>query len=253
MATFIEILETPTAGKAGHVAASSASERRIVRVVDANINAGLMVAEGATKGSTCKAPTTAAEAKASIGCLIDPEFLNDVNAAADYLAGNQATILESGFIWAECEETVAIDDPVCVRHTSDGGSNTTLGKVRKTSDYPAGGITLTPTVQNSSAYSVELFNGTVRETYNYTSDATATAQEIVEGLAAAINAGTAFDATEDNSVIQITSVSGVLEVQPSSNLTASTPARAALLKGARFASARSGAGIVKIRLQLRQD
>jgi hypothetical protein len=138
MATFIELLEVPTAGQAGHVAASSASERRLVRVADANVDAGLFVCEGATPGKTCKVPTTLAEAVASIGCLIDPEFLNDINAAADYLAGNQATILESGFIWAECEETVAFDDPVFVRYASGAGGSI-LGKVRNDADTTTAG------------------------------------------------------------------------------------------------------------------
>jgi hypothetical protein len=250
MASFISTLEVPTAGQAGQIAGSSKgyTGSTLTRVVDANVNKGLGVTGGATAGKSCKVPTTEAEAKALLGVLLDPEFKNDVNAAADYLAGDQASILEEGYIWVPVEAAVAVDDKVCVRITSDGGDNTVLGKFRSNSDYPAGGRVLTPTVQNSSAYSVELFNGVVRETYNYTSDATATAQEIVEGLAAAINAGTAFDATEDNSVLSITAVNGILELQPSSNLAASAPARCVLLPGYKFISATSGAGVAKLRV-----
>jgi hypothetical protein len=256
MATFIELLETPTAGKAGHVAASSASERRLVRVVDANIDPGLFVTNGATPGKTCKAPTTEAEAKACLGCLIDPEFLNDVNAAAAYLAGNQATILEGGFIWAECEETVAVDDPVFVRFTSDGGSNTVLGKVRNDSDVVAGGVVITPDASFAAAvssFTIVLSNGVVQESFTYTSDATPTTGEVAAGLVALIDASANFAAT-GTVTINITSGTGVVEiVQIDERLPVTTPARAARLKGARFASARTGAGVVKVKLQLRQD
>lgn len=256
MAAFIEILEVPTAGRKGWIAASSSGERKLVRLTDAAINCGLFVIEGATPGTTCKAPSTAAEAKASIGVLMDPKFLNDTSASNDYAAGQQATILEAGYIWVETEETVAVGDRVCVRHTSDGGSNTTLGKARKSSDYPAGGIVLTPVAvvaSDSNHYSITLYDGVVRETYSFNTDVTPSAQELVEGLAALINAGTAFDATEDNSALSITSVTGVLEVDAGAQFVITNPARAALLRGARFATAVSGAGLAKVKLQLRQD
>jgi hypothetical protein len=256
MATFIELLETPTAGKAGHVAASSAAETRLVRIADANINPGLFVCEGATPGSTMKAPTTAAEAKASLGCLIDPEFLNDVNAAAAYLAGNQATILQSGYIWAECEETVAIGDQVYVRHTSDGSSNTVLGKVRKSNDF-ATGLVLTPSGSYGAIvtqFALTLSNGVVEETFTFTSDASPTAAEIAAGFVALIDASANFAAT-GTTTITVTSTTGVVEVVGTlpAGTVITTNGRATALKGARFASARSGAGIVKVKLQLRQD
>ncbi len=251
------ILETLSAGQNGHIAASTAGlGETIVRQADANIGPGLFVCEGATPGKTAKAPTTAAEAKASIGCTIDPEYLNEIGAAAEYLAGDGLTALQRGYIWVNVEGTCAHDGKVCVRHTSDGGSNTTLGKASAVSDYPAGGIVATPVAAvaaDSNHYSITLYDGTVRETYSFNSDVTPTAQEIVEGLAALINAGTAFDATEDNSALSITSVSGILEVDGGAQFVLTAPARAAVLKGARFYKGRTGAGLVKVKLQLRQD
>ncbi len=257
MSAFIDTLEVPTAGKAGHVAASTNGflGETLSRIVDAGINSGLFVTNGATAGSTCKAPSTAAEAKAALGVLIDPEFLNQTDAATEYLAGNQATILQKGYIWVRTEGSPAVDGKVYVRHTSDGGSNIVLGTARPDSDYPAGGITLTPaapTASVSNTYSVTLNDGVVRETYVFTSDATPTVAEIITGLVAKINAGTAFDAVDGTTVLTVTSVNGGLEIEHSSNFTQSTPARAALLKGARFASTASG-GLAKVRLDLRQD
>lgn len=254
MAQFIQVLETPTAGKAGHIASSSKgyTGSTIVRVADANTNEGLGVVEGTTAGKSFKVPASAAEvASGFLGVTIDPEFKNDINAAASYLAGDQASILEEGEIWVTVENAVAVNDKVCVRHTSDGGSNTVLGKFTNKSDYPAGGIIATPVAATASAgnhYSLTLFDGVVRETYAFNTDASPTAQEIVEGLAAAINAGTAFDATEDDSALSITSVTGLLEIDSTSQFVLTAPARCARIAGAKFRSATSGAGVAKIRL-----
>jgi hypothetical protein len=251
------ILENPSAGQNGHIAASTAGQgETLVRLADANIGVGLFMCEGATAGVTAKAPASAAEAKACIGCSIDPEYLNEIGAAADYLDGDAVTLLQKGYIWVNVEGTCVHDGKVCVRHTSDGGDNTTLGKASAVSDYPAGGIIATPVAvvaSDSNHYSLTLYDGTVRETYSFNTDVTPSAQELVEGLAALINAGTAFDATEDNSALSITSVSGILEVDGGAQFVLTAPARCAVLKGARFVKGRTGAGLVKVRLQLRQD
>lgn len=243
MAAFIQVSETQNqVGCAGHIAASSKGYigSTLARVVDANINAGLGVVKGATAGKTVKAPNTAALVKNFFeGVLIDPEFKNDREAAADYLAGQQASLLEEGYIWVQVEGSPAVGDPVCCRHTSDGDANTTLGKFRKDSDYPEGGITLTPaspTASVSNTYSVTLFDGEVEEEYVFTSDATPTVAEIIAGLVAKINAGTAFDAVDGTTVLTVTSVTGLLEIKVSSNLVQSTPARAERVRGARFTS-----------------
>lgn len=251
MASFISTNETLERRQNGVISRTGGKVTNRVLEVAAGVNAGIFVCPSGTAGIACENIDSAADAAKALGVTVfrPMSYDADLTDGAPHYAENEVVaILDEGYIFVEAEGTVVAEMPVLARITSDGGSNTTLGKVLGTSDYPAGGIVLTPTAQNSSAYSVELFDGVVRETYNYTSDATATAQEIVEGLAAAINAGTAFDATEDNSVISITSVTGVLTVQPSSNLAVTTPARAAIVPNAYFAESRTGAGLVEIRV-----
>ena len=69
--------------------------------------------------------------------------------------------------------------------------------------------TLTPTVANSSVYSIGIVNPATGNTVNviYTSDGSATAQEIVEGLATAVNAAMPANtviATENDAVLTLT-------------------------------------------------
>src|SRR5688572_9352979 len=107
MAAFIQVSETQNqVGKAGHIAASSKGYigSTLARVVEANINAGLGLVSGATKGKTVKAPASAAEVRNLFeGALLDPEFKNEIGAAADLLAGQQASVLEEGYIWVQVE------------------------------------------------------------------------------------------------------------------------------------------------------
>lgn len=49
-------------------------------------------------------------------------------------SGDMANVRALGAVYVEPEQTVAVNDPVYVRHTSDGGSNLQLGKFRKDSD-----------------------------------------------------------------------------------------------------------------------
>lgn len=68
-------------------------------------------------------------------------------------------------------------------------------------------VKLTPTVANSTAYSIVVKTNAISRTYTYTSDGSATAAEIVDGLVALINA----DTTMDNYVTSA-NVSNVLHV-----------------------------------------
>lgn len=250
------ILETLSAGQNGHIAATTAGlGETIVRQADANIGPGLFVCEGATPGKTAKAPTTAAEARASIGVTIDPEYLNEIGAAAEYLAGDGLTALQRGYIWVNVEGTCAHDGAVYVRHTSDGGSNTTLGKPRADNDFAAG-LVLTPAASYGAAakeFGITLSNGTVEETFVFTSDASPTTGEVAVGLVALIDASANFAAT-GTVTISVTSGTGIVEIvskDPSLAVTAN--GRATKLKGAKFYKGRTGAGLVKVKLQLRQD
>jgi predicted regulator of Ras-like GTPase activity (Roadblock/LC7/MglB family) len=254
------ILETPSAGQNGHIAASTAGqEETLVRLADANIGCGLFMCEGATPGVTAKAPATAAEAKACIGVNLDPEYLNEIGAAADYLDGDAVTLVQKGYVWINSEGTVAHDGKVYVRHTSDGGSNTTLGKARADSD----GTVVIDTTANAveGVYSITLDNGVVQETFPYTTDGSATTAEIIAALVAAIDASANYSAAGTTEITVTRSAGSEIKVV---ELRAPTPAtqllwvvtdnqKASALKGARFVKGRTGAGLVKVRLQLRQD
>lgn len=255
MASFLQILEEPTAGKAGHIAASSNGfiGTTLARVVEANINAGLGVVSGATKGKTVKAPASAAEVRNLFeGVLIDPEFKNDVNAAADYLAGQQASVHESGYIWVQVEGSPAVGGDVYLRHTSDGGSNTTLGKFRTDNDFAAG-LVITPSASpvqtTTGGYLVRLKDAAGNdETFIYSADSSATVAEIAAGLVALIDASPNFAATGTVTVTVTAAAGGVIEVlQLGEHLTVTAGNRAEKVPGAKFMSTASG-GIAKIRL-----
>ena len=252
MASFISANETLTAGFNGSI--SRSMPKVIGRKLDesAGVNAGRVLAIAGTANLECQEPTSEALVKTAYGFSVWTPMEEDADltdGSPHYANDQMVSIMTEGSMWVDCEGTCVAGKPVCVRFTSDGGSNTELGKVRADSDYPAGGITLTPaapTASVSNTYSVELFDGTVRETYAFTSDATPTVAEIITGLVAKINAGTAFDAVDGTTVLTVTSVTGILEVSTNSNFAQSTPARAAILPGAYFTSSRTGAGLVEI-------
>lgn len=260
MTAFQAFAEAPSAGQLGHLANGSDGKlgRTLVRTVDAAINCGLAVTKGTTAGKTVKAPTTAAEAKACEGILLDPVYLNEIGqVSTSYDAGQPATLLEEGYLWVNSEGTVAFDDPVYVRHTSDGGSNTTRGTLRNNSD---GSILLDTSATADGEYRVTLTNGVVTETFSFTASSS-TANQIVAGLVAAIDASANFAATgTTDCTISAQTGSEVSIVQLSAPTTAALALysvtdnqKASRLKGARWAKARTGAGLTKVRLQLRQD
>ena len=243
MTAFIQVNEVQNqTGKAGHIAASSKGYigSTLARVVDANIDAGLGVVGGATAGKTVKAPASAVEVRNSFkGVLIDPEFKNDVEAAADYLAGQQASVLEEGYIWVQVEGTPAVDGDVYCRHTSDGGSNTVLGKFRGDRDATAGLLISPPAVfpQVIQTHAITLWNGTVAETFSFTTDASPTATEVATGLVALIDASTNFVAT-GTTTMTITSGAGPVEVVGSlpAGFVSAAGGRCELVPGAKFMS-----------------
>lgn len=60
---------------------------------------------------------------------------SDDLAGSDAIADNQkCSIMSKGRVWVTVEEAVTKGDPVYVRFTSDGGSNTQLGTFRKSID-----------------------------------------------------------------------------------------------------------------------
>ena len=261
MTAFVSYAESPSEGQVGHIAASEDGTLgcTFVRATDAVIDCALAVCKGATPGKTVKAPTTKAEAAACEGILLDPVYLNEIGqVATTYAAGQPATVLEEGYLWVNSEGTVAVDDPVYVRHTSDGSANTTRGTLSNTS---GGTVVLDTTSTVEGVYRVTLFNGVVNETFSYQTDGSAAANEITTGLVAAIDASANYSAA-GTTECTITLVAGhTIEIVQLAGPTAAAEAlytvvdnqKCARLKGARWAKARTGAGKTKVRLQLRQD
>lgn len=256
MASFITANETLTQRQNGVISRLGGSGKPTVigRLLDeaTGVQAGRFVAPSGTVNLECQEPTTVALAKACLGPAVFSPMQEDFSTTKHYADNDMVSIMTDGSMYVDCEGTAVAGNPVCVRITSDGGSNTELGKVSAVSDYPAGGIIATPVAviaADSNHYSLTLFDGVVRETYSLNTDITPSAQEVVEGLAALINAGTAFDATEDNSALSITSVTGILEIDAGAQFVLTAPARCVLVPGAYFTESRTGAGLVEIHFE----
>lgn len=107
------------------------------RVAEAAILMGLFVCMGTTKADQAKLPTSSGEVQTTgLGFAVynaaKPTAAG--GSAAQYEVGEPLDIIQAGEVWAFGELAMALGDTVYVRITSDGGSNTILGKVRNTSD-----------------------------------------------------------------------------------------------------------------------
>ena len=253
MASFITANETLTQRFNGSI---SRSEPIIIgRLLDesAGVDAGRVVAPSGTTNLECQEPTTAALVRAAYGFTVFSPMQEDADltdGTPHYADNTMVSIMTKGSMYVDCEGTVVAGNPVYVRHTSDGGSNTELGKVRGDSN---GGVTLTTTATADGQYRVTLTNGVVTETFGFTASSS-NATQIVTGLVAAIDASANFAAT-GTTTATITAQTG-LEVSIVS-LDAPTNAALALyvktdaqlavkLPGAYFTESRTGAGLVEI-------
>lgn len=251
MASFIGTQEVHDVATAGSISRHGAIVTTRTLNQAAGVAEGLLLAPSGTAGLECISPSTTLGVRQSVGFSVYRPMSEDFDSTHHYADNEAVAVMEEGHMNVLCEGTAVANRPVLARITSDGGDNTVLGKVSAVSDYPAGGIVLTPVAvvaSDSNHYSVTLYDGQVRETYSFNTDVTPSAQELVEGLAALINAGTAFDATEDNSALSITSVTGILEVDAGAQFTITNPARCVIVPGAFFDASRTGAGLVEIRL-----
>jgi hypothetical protein len=212
--------------------------------------AGVLVVPSGTAGQECKSPTTADEVEKAVGFSVYRAMSADYDATHHYEDNEAVAIMESGHMMVLAEGACVVDEPVFVRITSDGGSNTVLGKVLGSSDYPAGGVVITPEAsldQAVTTFELELSDGNVTESFTYTSDATPTPTEVATGFVARINASDKFAAT-GTTAISVTSTTGVVEVVSSDEqLDVSTPARGVRVPGTFFDASRTGAGPVEIR------
>jgi hypothetical protein len=156
-------------------------------------------------------------------------------------------------MFVSAEGTVVAESPVYARHTSDGGSNTTLGKVLGNS---GGTLVIDTTATAEGQYTVILFNGVLEEKFQYSTDGSATNAEIIAGLVAAIDASANYSAAGTTEVT-VTLVVGteitLIELgSPTSTSqgqwTTTDNQKAARVPNAYFAESRTGAGLVEVRI-----
>jgi hypothetical protein len=250
MASFIqpqEILEPATAGSISRLGAV-VTTRTLNQA--AGLAAGLLVAPSGTAGQECISPSTAAGVQTADGFSVYRPMSEDFDSTHHYADNEAVAVMESGHMYVLSEGTVVANEPVYARITSDGGSNTVLGKVRGDNGFAAGGIVLTPAATyGASAQEIGLTisDGVVEETFNFVTDATPTTGEVAAGLVALIDASANFAST-GTVTISITSTRGPVElVDLHSSLALTTGGLAVLVPGTFFDASRTGAGLVEIR------
>ncbi len=218
---------------------------------------GLLLAPSGTAGQECIAPTTEALVKSAIGFSVIRPMSEDFDSTHHYADNEAVALMESGHMHVNCEGTAVADAPVYARITSDGGSNTVLGKVRADQDYPSGGLVITPAASPVAAqggYLVRLVDAAGHdETFVMTTDGSATVNEIATGLKNLIDASPNFVAVDNTGSLSVTAAAGaVVEVlQLGEHLTISTGPRCVRIPGCFFDHSRTGAGLVEIRFDKR--
>ena len=260
MASFITANETLAGRQNGSISRNGGSgdPKLIGRMLaeSAGVNAGRVVAPSGTTNLECQEPNTAALVKSALGFTVFTPMEEDADLTdgSPHYADNQmVSIMSKGSMYVDCEGTCVAGAPVFVRITSDGSSNTELGKVRADSDVVSGGIVITPDASFgavASAFTIVLDDGTLQpESFTFASDASPTTAEVAAGLVALIDASTRFAAT-GTVTISVTSTTGIVEiVSIDERLPITTPARAIRLPGAYFTESRTGAGLVEIHFE----
>lgn len=250
MASLLTPQEGLAANQAGQITRSGAKVTTRTLNQAAGVAEGLLLAKSGTAGQECISPSTEALVKSAVGFSVFRPMSEDYDSTHHYADNEAVALMEEGHMAVPCEGTCVADQPVYVRFTSDGGSNTILGKVRADNDF-ATGLVLTPAASyGASAHEVGLTisDGVNTETFNFVSDASPTTGEVAAGLVALIDASANFAAT-GTVTITITSTLGPVEIiSKSESLALTTNGRATKLPGAFFDHSRTGAGLVEIRL-----
>jgi hypothetical protein len=258
MASFITANEVLTQRQNGSISrcGGHGDPKIIGRLLDeaAGVDAGRVVAPSGTVNLECQEPTTAALVASAYGFTVFSPMQEDADltdGTPHYGDNSMVSIMTHGSMYVDCEGTVVAQSPVYVRFTSDGGSNTELGKVRGNSD---GTVVIDTTSTVEGVYRVTLFNGVVNETFSYQTDGSAAANEITTGLVTAIDASANYSAAGTTEAT-ITLVAGTeIKVVQLAGPTAAAEAlytvvdnqKAAALPGAYFTESRTGAGLVEI-------
>jgi hypothetical protein len=250
MPSFIQPQEILEPARAGSISRLGAFVTTRTLNQAAGVAEGLLLAPSGTAGQECASPTSAAGVQSAVGLSVYRPMSEDLDATHHYADNEAVAIMESGHMYVLSEGSCVADEPVYVRITSDGGSNTVLGKVRGDNGFPAGGTVLTPAASygaSAQEIGVTLSDGVVEETFNFVTDASPTTGEVAAGLVALIDASANFAAT-GTVTISITSTRGPVEIiDRHSSLALTTGGLAVLVPGTFFDHSRTGAGLVEIR------
>ena len=253
MSSFITTNETLAAARAGSISRNGAEVVTLTLNQAAGVAEGLLVSPSGTAGLECISPSTDALVKAGVGFTVFRPMSEDLDSTHHYADNEQVSIMRKGYMHVLCEGTCVAGKPVYVRITSDGGSNTVLGKVRADQDYAAG-LTITPTssglVTANGTYLVRLIDAAGNdETFSIFTDGTATVNEIATALKNQIDASPNFVAVDNTGSLTVTAAAGaVVEVlQLSEHLTITAGPRCVRLPDCYFVASRTGAGLVEIR------
>ncbi len=253
MASFISTAETLTRAQNGVVSRTGGKIIHLVLEETLGVDCGRFVCPSGTAGIACEDIDAAADCAVALGPLVYRPMSYDADltdGSPHYALNEVACILEEGYMFVDSEGTTVANRPVYVRHTSDGGSNTELGKVRGDNDF-ATGLVLTPAATYPAVLTsvgITLSNGVVEETFLFVSDASPTVGEVAAGLVALIDASANFAST-GTVTITVTSGTGIVEVvSKDPSLTLTTNGRATRVPNAYFTESRSGAGLVEIRV-----
>jgi 2-keto-4-pentenoate hydratase len=155
MQTFAETV-TPRRGTPASVDYDESSH-----VTEAALPAGVLVCQG-TADNAVKVPTSAAEVAACKGVVLYNALMpapGDDATTNDFAAARAVSVMNSGVIWAVCEDAIAAGAAVFCRHTANGGGKTQLGAVR--SDNDGGGATVA-SLPNCRAVSASTGAGVVK-------------------------------------------------------------------------------------------
>ncbi len=104
-----------------------------------------------------------------------------------------AAILRKGRIIVTPETTIAIGDPVFLRHTL-GAAGEVAGRFRNDADGVQQVTTVTPTAGNTLLYTIDVFAGGKLFSFFMTSDGSGTATEVVTAIKALMAADAVFTA-----------------------------------------------------------
>lgn len=240
------IKEEVATGRRGQVTIPTKVDAKRARV---EMPAGVFCVRDSADDNEIDLPASAAEVNTMLYGGVAYQSTKAVNSnGIEYSADDIASVLKVGTLYLTTEDVVSPADGVYVRHTAKGG-NTQLGAVRADADANATVYTVN-TATNDSEYVMTL-NGVE---FKFTSDASATVEEIALGLVALIDAHASFSSTDNlDGTFDVTTTLNdgqVVSTSLDSRITAVDGATCALVAAARFEQTTGAAGTAKVTINL---